>query len=72
MRAVLVLVAVLALTSLGEATPTAAQTASAEALPFKIDLPEGFETRARPDLPHDFDVYDVSKGDAGYVGIYVG
>jgi hypothetical protein len=54
------------------APPSLVQAATATALPFKIDLPEGFNVQARPNLPEDFDVYDVRKGDAEYVGIYVG
>lgn len=40
-------------------------------LPFRVDLPPGFTVKARPRGP-DFDVYDVMKGEVGYVGVYVG
>ena len=40
-------------------------------LPFRIDLPPGFVVKARPRGP-DFNVYDVMKGDVGYVGVYFG
>ena len=43
----------------------------ADDLPFSLDLPPGFTVEARPRGP-DFDVYDVMKGQVGYVGIYVG
>ena len=39
--------------------------------PFRVDLPPGFTVEARPRGP-DFDVYDVRKGNVGYVGVYVG
>jgi hypothetical protein len=61
---------VLALT-LGAALAGGVQARAAQELPFLLDLPPGFVVKARPRGP-DFDVYDVLKGDVGYVGVYVG
>jgi hypothetical protein len=62
--------------SLGLAGPTAWAKASEptpakDDLPFRLELPPGFELKARPRGP-DFIVYDVMKGEVGYVGIYYG
>ena len=43
----------------------------AEDRPFRVDLPPGFKIEARPRGP-DFQVYDIVKGDVGYVGVYFG
>ena len=40
-------------------------------LPFRVDVPEPFDLVERPSGP-DFDVYQVSRGDTPFVGIYVG
>ncbi len=40
-------------------------------LPFRVDVPEAFDLVERPSGP-DFDVYQVSRGDTAFVGIYVG
>ncbi|MDP1629811.1 MAG: hypothetical protein Q8L66_00140 [Caulobacter sp.] len=55
------------------ATPAAARAEAAAVadLPFKIDLPAGFEVTPRPRGP-DFIVFDVVKGADSYVGVYVG
>ncbi len=44
---------------------------NAEDRPFRVDLPPGFTIKARPRGP-DFQVYDIMKGDVGYVGVYFG
>lgn len=40
-------------------------------LAFRVDVPEAFDLVERPSGP-DFDVYQVSRGDTAFVGIYVG
>jgi hypothetical protein len=70
MRA-LAFAAALCLAALSSLPGAQAREVAQPALPFTLDLPEGFTVRARPRGP-DFDVYDVMKGDKGYVGIYVG
>lgn len=40
-------------------------------LAFRVDVPESFDLVERPSGP-DFDVYQVSRGDTAFVGIYVG
>jgi hypothetical protein len=40
-------------------------------LAFRVDVPEPFDLVERPSGP-DFDIYQVSRGDTPFVGIYVG
>ncbi|MFN3815183.1 hypothetical protein [Brevundimonas sp.] len=40
-------------------------------LAFRVDVPEAFDLVERPSGP-DFDVYQVSRGDTAFVGVYVG
>lgn len=52
--------------------PPALEILSSQAgLAFRVDVPEAFDLVERPSGP-DFDVYQVSRGDTPFVGIYVG
>lgn len=54
------------------APPPVLEILSSQAgLAFRVDVPEAFDLVARPSGP-DFDVYQVSRGDVPFVGIYVG
>lgn len=52
--------------------PPALEILSSQAgLAFRVDVPESFDLVERPSGP-DFNVYQVSRGDTAFVGIYVG
>lgn len=54
------------------APPPVLEILSSQAgLAFRVDVPESFDLVERPSGP-DFDVYQVSRGDTAFVGIYVG
>ena len=54
------------------APPPALEILSSQAgLAFRVDVPPSFDLVERPSGP-DFDVYQVSRGDTPFVGIYVG
>lgn len=54
------------------APPPALEILSSQAgLAFRVEVPAAFDLVERPSGP-DFDVYQVSRGDTPFVGIYVG
>jgi hypothetical protein len=54
------------------APPPALEILGSQAgLAFRVDVPPSFDLVERPSGP-DFDVYQVSRGDTPFVGIYVG